>query len=383
MQVSGHCPATEGGGKTDLVKTGKWVCPYGGRSWYQQGARPFDPPLLFRELEVHCVASLNLRRRPEACGKSKQHFPVVGIGETNRSTIHGSLVRRNDHAEWDADHVGSSVKFGAPPRPLRALEAVNREAGTHTWRSADSIRQKPGLTGTRHIGRVVVEIENLVWRNLETRGQAAEGLRVGLAPAELRREDRPRAEDVGDGGKHLCDVSLQEQRVVGEHSDRPIRAELSRKREHGQVGLDRHFPGLDPLGCAEGIPHALAESLQVVVRRYDPALRLVLEPRMPDGGMDRVRALPAPRREECQPALDPVVTEDAVHIEDDCLDQERSLRAVCATDGRHHAAEPRVTVSATRRIIMLPPPPYAGSDLPRSSASRQFCATRSVRSPPG
>src|SRR5262249_10169081 len=83
--------------------------------------------------------------------------------------------------------------------------------------------------------------------------------------------------------------------------------------------------GSIPLGCAEGIPHAFAESLQVAVRRYDPALRLVLEPRMPDGGMDRVRALPAPRREECQPALDPVVTEDAVHIEDDCLDQERSL----------------------------------------------------------
>src|SRR5262249_58912845 len=111
---------------------------------------------------------------------------------------------------WGAEGPGwggrgtARVKGGGPPpppRPLGPLEAVNREAGPHPWRSADSIRQKPGLTGPRHIGRVVVEIENLVWRNLETRGQAAEGLRVGLAPAELRREDRPPAEDVGGGGK--------------------------------------------------------------------------------------------------------------------------------------------------------------------------------------
>src|SRR5262245_5911393 len=64
---------------------------------------------------LHETVSHRGRRRPEACGKSKQHFPVVAIGQTIRPTIHVSLVRRNDHAEWDADRVGSSVKFGAPP----------------------------------------------------------------------------------------------------------------------------------------------------------------------------------------------------------------------------------------------------------------------------
>jgi hypothetical protein len=61
LNAPGLCPVcleryvhgADGGGKTDLVeevidgvKTGKWVCPYGGRSWYQQGARPFIPPIL-------------------------------------------------------------------------------------------------------------------------------------------------------------------------------------------------------------------------------------------------------------------------------------------------------------------------------------------------
>jgi len=104
----------------------------------------------------------------------------------------------------------------------------------------------------------------LVGRNLQT--QAAEGLRVRLALAELRREDRSRAEDAGDCGKHLCDVSLQEPRVVGEGPDRTIHADLSRHREHGQVGLDRHPSGLHPLSGAQGIPYTLAESFQVVVR---------------------------------------------------------------------------------------------------------------------
>jgi hypothetical protein len=115
-------------------------------------------------------------------------------------------------------------------------------------------------------------------------------------------------------------VPLQKERVVGEHPDWTIRAELSRKREDGQVWLDRHSPGLYPLGRAEGVADALAESLQVVVRRYDPAFRFVFESRAPDGGMDRIRVLAAPRCQTRQPALDPIVTKHTVHVEDDCLD---------------------------------------------------------------
>ena len=74
-----------------------------------------------------------------------------------------------------------------------------------------------------------------------------------------------------------------------------IRPELSRKREHGEVWLDRRPPGFDPLSCAEGIAHALAELPQVLVRRHDTPFCLVLEPRAPDGGVDRVCALSAPR----------------------------------------------------------------------------------------
>jgi hypothetical protein len=56
LDAPGLCPrcleleltGREGGSRTELVaeivdgaKTGKWVCPYGGRSYYQQGARYF------------------------------------------------------------------------------------------------------------------------------------------------------------------------------------------------------------------------------------------------------------------------------------------------------------------------------------------------------
>ncbi len=59
LDAPGLCPlcleryiaGRDGGGKVSLVeevidgvKTGKWICPYGGRTWYQQGARPFYPP---------------------------------------------------------------------------------------------------------------------------------------------------------------------------------------------------------------------------------------------------------------------------------------------------------------------------------------------------
>src|SRR5919109_2515719 len=124
-----------------------------------------------------------------------------------------------------------------------------------------------------------------------------------------------------------------------------IRAELSRQRGHGRIRLHRHPPGLHPLGGAEGIPHTFAESLQVVVRRYNPTLRLVLESRTPDGGVDRLRASPAPRREPGQPALDPVATEHAVRIEDD--------------DRDHGYALPRV-----RMTIVAALPPHAQAHLP-------------------
>lgn len=213
------------------------------------------------------------------------------------------------------------------------------EAGAHICCSANSMGRQPGLPGARYIGCIVVEMEDLVRRKLQTGSQAAEGLRVRLAPAKLGREDHTRAEEVGDGGKHLGNVPLQQQRVVGEHPDRAIHAELSRQREHGQVWLDRYPPGLHPLGGAEGIAQALAESPQVVVRRHDPTLRLVLEPRAPDGGVDRIRSLPAPRGEPGQPALDPVATEHAVHIEDDYLDHRHSLPGVRVTDGCRPAAK--------------------------------------------
>jgi hypothetical protein len=60
LNAPGLCPVCleryvrdqESGGKTDLVeevvaglKTRKWVCPYGGPTWYQQGGRPFVPPM--------------------------------------------------------------------------------------------------------------------------------------------------------------------------------------------------------------------------------------------------------------------------------------------------------------------------------------------------
>ena len=63
LDAPGFCPVCldryahggEGGAKTELVeevidgaKTGKWVCPDGGRTWYQQGARGW--PLTPREL---------------------------------------------------------------------------------------------------------------------------------------------------------------------------------------------------------------------------------------------------------------------------------------------------------------------------------------------
>jgi hypothetical protein len=74
--------------------------------------------------------------------------------------------------------------------------------------------------------------------------------------------------------------------------------------------------------------HALTEAQQVVIRRQDPALRFFLEPRAPDGGMDRLRGLPAPRCEECQPALDSVATKHAVHVEDNHPDHWHSLPGI-------------------------------------------------------
>jgi len=128
-------------------------------------------------------------------------------------------------------------------------------------------------------------------------GRRDGGTPPGPACSGRVRRKRPRACRRWDGGKHLCNVPLQQQRIVGEHRNRMVGAELSGKREHGYVWLDRRPPSFDPLSCAEGIPHALAEPPQVLVRRYDTPFCLVLEPRAPDGGVDHVRALPAPRSE--------------------------------------------------------------------------------------
>ena len=74
--------------------------------------------------------------------------------------------------------------------------------------------------------------------------------------------------------------------------------------------------------------HALTEAPHVVIRRPDPALRFVLEPRAPEGGMNRLRGLPAPRGEECQPALDSVATKHAVQVEDHPPDHGHSLPGI-------------------------------------------------------
>ncbi len=58
-----------------------------------------------------------------------------------------------------------------------------------------------------------------------------------------------------------------------------VRAELLRKREHGEVWLDRRPPSFDPLSGTEGISHARAElPSTLVVRRHDTPFGLVLEP---------------------------------------------------------------------------------------------------------
>jgi hypothetical protein len=174
---------------------------------------------------------------------------------------------------------------------------VNREADAHVCRLRDTMGREPGLPGARDIGGIVIEVQDLVGHEAEMGGQTAERLRVRLAPAELGGKDRARAEDVRDSGKHLSNVPLQQQRIVGEHPNRMVRAELSREREYGEVWLDRRPPGFDPLRGAERVAHPLAKLSQVLVRRHDTPFCLVFEPREPDGGVDRVRALPAPRSE--------------------------------------------------------------------------------------
>src|SRR5262245_37339672 len=116
---------------------------------------------------------------------------------------------------------------------------------------------------------------------------------------------------------------FQEPGIVGEHSDRALLAQSLRQREHGQVGLDGRPSRLHPLGGGQWIAHPLAETFQVVIGGHETALRLVLEPRPPDGGVDLVLSAAAPGREEREPALSPVVTEDAIQVEDDGLDHER------------------------------------------------------------
>ena len=83
------------------------------------------------------------------------------------------------------------------------------EAGAYACGSTDMMGPQPSLPSTCHIGGIVVEIEDLVRRTRQTSRQAAEGLRVRLAPAQLGREDRTCTEEVRDGGKHLANVPLQ------------------------------------------------------------------------------------------------------------------------------------------------------------------------------
>ena len=77
---------------------------------------------------------------------------------------------------------------------------MHGEAGAHAGGPTGAMGHQPGLPGARHIAGVVEE-EDLVGRTRQTSRQAAEGLRVRIAPAQLGRDDRPCPEEGGDGGR--------------------------------------------------------------------------------------------------------------------------------------------------------------------------------------
>ena len=359
LSLNVRTPAADGARRLVLV----WL--HGGAAVVGTGARPrYNGARLAARGDV-VVVTLNYRLGLFGFLRGRG-----GCGDALDSTGNESVLDQIAALEWVRDEIGG---FGGDPVNVTVF------GQSHGARSAALLTIMPRTRGLVH--KVIQQSGRFSWGPPAAAGGAshpatfgnldfpltpevADGVMcrvldaAGLSPAQAGQlRDWPAADllalqsrvtprtggvfyrPVADGGKHLGQVPFQQPRVVGEHPDRTIRAELSRPREHGQVWLDRHPPGLHPRGGAEGRAQALAESPQVVVRRHDPALRLVLEPRAPDGSVDRLRALPAPRGEQGQPALESVATEHAVHVEDDCLDHWHALPRVRVTDGCRPAAE--------------------------------------------
>ena len=133
--------------------------------------------------------------------RSLAHSRCCGIPPRARVTARAPPAKMLPSVPWPAGYQQSPTT-----RPV--IELVNCETGAHVCRCANWIGREPGLPGTRDIGSVVVEIQNLVRRETQAGGQTVERLRVRLGPAEFGGKDRARAEDLRDGGKHLCNVPL-------------------------------------------------------------------------------------------------------------------------------------------------------------------------------
>src|SRR5713101_1195306 len=170
---------------------------------------------------------ITTRRRSRSPKSGSYWLTSAVTGRSEQREPRSGALRSSAPARF----LGRGYQWSTTTRP--ALELVNREASAHVCGLADSVGREPSLPGARDIGSIVVEIQDLGGRETQAGGQAAERLRVRLAPAELGGKDCAGAEDVRDGGKHLCNVPLQQQRIVGEHPNWMVRAELSRKREHG------------------------------------------------------------------------------------------------------------------------------------------------------